>query len=831
MAGLCSSKHRWLFPAIVILTFSIVPWTNSQTRSHQKKTDQRGQSSPQPSPPVTPSAPTIATPQVAAEAIQLAQQLRSMPDRIISNEALAELEQQITALAETTNEKARKTEEAIQSGAIFTELQQSSLDWEAMSKDLRSRSQTLTKHATSLENELTSLRSAESHWLATTEAVKSQKSPPELLDLTGRTLTEIDAAVKSVEERRSRIVTLQQSLATQAAIIATEIQQLKKAVEQSQRSLLEPDSLPLWKVQGGSQTEESVGHLLRTTNAQDLTRLKSFLYTKRTPLLIVTLLTISALAIFLRLGRRSNATAASNLERETSVLRRPFSLALLVFLVAMMGLLYDAPNIAISAVNLIGTIPTIRLLLPRVTKPFQKLLLALIASVLFWALIKLLAIPVWIKRDLIAVFTLIIISLCVWLALQARRSDIKLHGGPTLTLFVVFGGILFLMTAFVANLFGYIGLSDLVTQGTLASAYRGANLYTAFVVGGLLISYLLHTGTEPKRGVTLRTNRDKLARRLIFALGVTVVLVWIHSTLKLFTVREGVYAAIISLLNYQIKIGSASFEVSNFVAFVLTLIIGYLVASVIRAILSEEILPRLTLAHGLPNAIATITHYVLMVLIFFFALAAAGVELSKFTILTGAVGVGLGFGLQSVVNNFVSGLILLFERPVRVGDLLEVKGVSGQVTKIGFRSSTLHAYDGADVIVPNATLISEQVTNWTLTGTRRLIVLNVHVAYGNDPTEVRDLLHKTVAGQSDLLNVPAPTVLFLGFGDNALNFEVRFWAPQPEVVPELKSEVALSIARALSEAGIKVPAPQQLQITGLEQDRTPEQKKSGAAGG
>jgi len=241
---------------------------------------------------------------------------------------------------------------------------------------------------------------------------------------------------------------------------------------------------------------------------------------------------------------------------------------------------------------------------------------------------------------------------------------------------------------------------------------------------------------------------------------------------------------------------------------------------VIRAILGEEILPRMNLAYGLPNAIATVTHYVLLFLIFLLALAAAGVELSKFTVLTGAVGVGLGFGLQNVVNNFVSGLILLFERPVRVGDLLEVKGVGGQVTKIGVRSSTVHAFDGSDLIIPNATLISEQVTNWTLTGTRRQVFLNIHVAYGNDPTKVRDLLRTTAAAHPDVLDSPAPTALFLGFGDSALNFEVRFWAHRPEVVPELRSNVALNIASALDAAGIKVPVPQRtLHITGLEQVR------------
>ena len=364
-------------------------------------------------------------------------------------------------------------------------------------------------------------------------------------------------------------------------------------------------------------------------------------------------------------------------------------------------------------------------------------------------------------------------------------------------------------------MFGYVGLSDLLTQGTLVSAYRAVIIYTVFLVGVLVISSLL----RPKAGASftvVRTDRERLAGRLTFALGVTAFLIWIHSTLKLFAVREDVYGAIRSLLNYQINIGSASFAISNIVAFVLTLLGGYLVASVTRAIL-----PRMTLARGLPNAIATVTHYVLLVLIFFLALAAAGVELSKFTILTGAFGVGLGFGLQNVVNNFVSGLILLFERPVRVGDILEIKGVGGEVTKIGFRSSTVHAFDGSDLIIPNATLISEQVTNWTLTGTHRKIVLNIHVGYGNDPTKVRDLLSATAAAHPEVLQHPKPVALFLGFGDSALNFEVWFWVPRPEVVPELRSDVALNIAAALSEAGIKVPVPQRsLHITGLDQNNT-----------
>jgi small-conductance mechanosensitive channel len=118
-------------------------------------------------------------------------------------------------------------------------------------------------------------------------------------------------------------------------------------------------------------------------------------------------------------------------------------------------------------------------------------------------------------------------------------------------------------------------------------------------------------------------------------------------------------------------------------------------------------------------------------------------------------------------------------------------------------------------------LISEQVTNWTLTGTRRQIVLNFHVAYGNDPTKVRDLLRTTVSSHPEVLKFPAPTALFLGFGDSALNFEVRFWAPRPGIVPELKSEVALRIAAALDEAGINVAVPQRnLYITRSDQSES-----------
>ena len=139
------------------------------------------------------------------------------------------------------------------------------------------------------------------------------------------------------------------------------------------------------------------------------------------------------------------------------------------------------------------------------------------------------------------------------------------------------------------------------------------------------------------------------------------------------------------------------------------------------------------MSRGLPELIASIIYYLLMVIVFLAAINAAGIELNKFTVLTGAFGVGIGFGLQNIINNFVSGLILQFERPVHIDDIIEVDNNTGKVTRIGIRSSTIQTFQGAEVIIPNANLISSKVINWTLSESRRRRELPVGVAYGTDP--------------------------------------------------------------------------------------------------
>jgi small-conductance mechanosensitive channel len=189
---------------------------------------------------------------------------------------------------------------------------------------------------------------------------------------------------------------------------------------------------------------------------------------------------------------------------------------------------------------------------------------------------------------------------------------------------------------------------------------------------------------------------------------------------------------------------------------------------------------------------------------FLLAISAAGVDLNRVSILAGAFGVGIGFGLQNVVNNFVSGLILLYERPVQLGDTVEVGGHTGEVRRIGIRSSTLRTPQGAEVIVPNSSLIAERVINWTFADRKRALFVKMRVPAAAEPERVMKLLEEVARAHEEVLEDPAPHVVFLGFADGARDFELRAWTALPDKVPTTLSSLGVAVTDALREAGVEV---------------------------
>jgi small-conductance mechanosensitive channel len=284
-------------------------------------------------------------------------------------------------------------------------------------------------------------------------------------------------------------------------------------------------------------------------------------------------------------------------------------------------------------------------------------------------------------------------------------------------------------------------------------------------------------------------------------------LLWGVAVLFAFQILTQTVAGIGSILHYKQHIGSISLSLFDVVVFGLVLYVSRTLAKLTRFLLNEEFLPRTSIHPGTAQAGSRLIYAGMLIVGIFIALGAAGLELSKLTLLTGAVGVGLGFGLQNVVNNFVSGIIVSIERPVEVGDFIEVGTLFGKVRTIGFRSTTIRTADGADVIVPNSELISKSVVNWSLTDSHRRSEVTVGAAYGTDPARVLATLSRIAAAHPNVIKQPAPLITFDHFGDSSLNFTLRFWS-KLDSWQQVRSELNAQIAREFENSGIEIPFPQ-----------------------
>jgi potassium efflux system protein len=212
----------------------------------------------------------------------------------------------------------------------------------------------------------------------------------------------------------------------------------------------------------------------------------------------------------------------------------------------------------------------------------------------------------------------------------------------------------------------------------------------------------------------------------------------------------------------------------------------------------------LHLQQGTPQAISTIAHYAVLLLGFFVAVAALGVDLTKVTILAGAFTVGVGFGLQTVINNFVCGLILLFERPIKVGDVVQVDADIGEVRRIGIRACVIRTADGSEVIVPNGTIISSKVTNWTFSDRHRAVEVPVSVARGVDPQRVVELLKSVAANHPSVAKEPAPQAYVVNFTSGAVSFQLRVWTDRYEDWVQVRSDLSVAVDDALTRENITI---------------------------
>ncbi|MDQ3011792.1 MAG: mechanosensitive ion channel [Acidobacteriota bacterium] len=265
-----------------------------------------------------------------------------------------------------------------------------------------------------------------------------------------------------------------------------------------------------------------------------------------------------------------------------------------------------------------------------------------------------------------------------------------------------------------------------------------------------------------------------------------------------------------SILDLPIlKLGETQVTLWSLVYLILLLFLLFFLAGKFRRLLVDRVLVKSKLDKGAREAIGAITRYLVLFVGILVVLQTVGINLTMLNVLAGAVGIGVGFGLQNVASNFISGLIILFERPIKIGDRIEVNDVDGDVIDIGARSTTVVTNDRIAIIVPNSKFITESVVNWNYTDSRVRFHIPVGVAYGSDARQVEKLLREVAAENTDVLKDPAPSVWFRGFGDSSLDFELLAWnSSLLHRKGQFVSNLNFAIYDKFKEHGIEIPFPQ-----------------------
>lgn len=361
--------------------------------------------------------------------------------------------------------------------------------------------------------------------------------------------------------------------------------------------------------------------------------------------------------------------------------------------------------------------------------------------------------------------------------------------------------------AVLFQLFGRFSLAKLLAVTSTLSTMQAIGLYMSVLVIMEALYLQSEVAQSNQKEFTNYLNYKNIYRRLNNIFITLAVFMWLYFLSLNLSIDDFIYNTIATFLSNVRTIGNSSFTFGSILIFVLVIWFASFLAKNIAYFATIKDSQKADLRDKRLGSSILLIRLAVLIVGFFVALTFSGISLDKLAIVLGALSVGIGFGLQTIVNNLVSGIILAFERPIQIGDAIEVGGRSGVVKEVGIRSSTIQSYDGSEVIIPNGDLLSQHLINWTLSDRKRRIEIIIGVAYGSDLKLVQEVLLE-VMKKNEILSVPEPKVFVNNFADSAVEFRLLFWVSNFDTWLGVKNQVMLDTYEAFDASGIEIPFPQ-----------------------
>lgn len=806
------TAHNGPAALLLIWVFLLMLAASGQTRAAET---QSAAPADQPTTAIPTAMPQpIPVEQIAPSATTVADRLRSFAADINPDDEIQHIRESLPLVSAELEAEVARTTSLLQNQPSLESIQTQERLWDSRQQDLQAWLDSLTGRVIRLQDALTHLDKLIAAWTITRQSALAAGTPATVLQQIDETIAAVVAVIPDYRANRNATLELQGQVARAIARCLQVKMQILAVRQATHDGLFVGDGYTLWNSDHWHQGLAAIPNRLHQVIAVYRTQIHRYLKDPSELMpLHLGLFVATLIALLVARGRmRQWASTGDDISCMDPVFSHPFSVAALLGMFYVM--LLPSPDMVglVELLRVLVLIPLILLarpfLAPRVRPAIYVLtLLSALDRIrhAFGGSAPLVDQAMLFGESLAGMITLF--WLLWYLRSGGRKTDGKGWNRHRAWIILTGAALIMFGIGLLASLLGHLRVARLIVPAVLLGGAIAVWFYAMTKVATAAVAFALRLWPL-KQLHLVQHHRERLVAHIGLLFKWLVVLFCVTRFLEYLGLWEPTWRLASDVMAARVTLGSFSTSAGEVLAFALTLGVAYLLSISLRLVLEEDVYPRIGLPTGISYAASSLLYYAIAVIAFIIALGFLGITVTQVTLFAGALGIGIGLGLQGLVQNFVAGLVLLFEQPIHVGDAVQLGELQGRIRRIGIRASILRTVQGAEVIIPNSNLIADQVINWTLSDRQRRLDLPLALSYDSQPDQVVTLLEEVAHRHPKVLPYPAPRAIFKSYGDNGINFELRVWTDYDDAL-DIQTDLAAGVYDAVAAAGLSFPSNEQ----------------------